>query len=339
MFDAMLNGRIDTEGLEFEVVFKDIEELNAGLSAAEGVRPHISKASYAVLPQVAGRYCALRSGSALGRGNGPLLVAGDESAATDDCSMRIAVPGMHTTANLLMERLFPHLSDKRAYLFSDIPHIVGRGECDAGVLIHEGRFVYRRYGLFLLAGLIGLAVAGVVFLVCKVFSYYRKKRHPEAPVVSFFSSEGGILIASPLEGKLLPLDGIEDPVFSAEVLGKGCAIEPDKGEIYAPADGVILKIAESSHAVSLRCDSGVDLLIHVGMDTVERHGAGFAPQVRAGEHVQSGQLLLKFDLQKIRADGYPLTTPVVVTNSDAFSDVTVVASGNVTEGQNILLLR
>lgn len=187
------------------------------------------------------------------------------------------------------------------------------------------------FGL-LLAGLIGLAVAGVVFLVCKVFSYYRKKRHPEAPVVSFFSSEGGMLIASPLEG-------IEDPVFSAEVLGKGCAIEPDKGEIYAPADGVILKIAESSHAVSLRCDSGVDLLIHVGMDTVERHGAGFAPQVRAGEHVQSGQLLLKFDLQKIRADGYPLTTPVVVTNSDAFSDVTVVASGNVTEGQNILLLR
>ena len=131
----------------------------------------------------------------------------------------------------------------------------------------------------------------------------------------------------------------EDPVFSAEVLGKGCAIEPDKGEIYAPADGVILKIAESSHAVSLRCDSGVDLLIHVGMDTVERHGAGFAPQVRAGEHVHSGQLLLKCDLQKIRADGYPLTTPVVVTNSDAFSDVTVVASGNVTEGQNILLLR
>ncbi len=187
------------------------------------------------------------------------------------------------------------------------------------------------FGL-LLAGLIGLAVAGVVFLVCKVFSYYWKKRHPEAPVVSFFSSEGGMLIASPLEG-------IEDPVFSAEVLGKGCAIEPDKGEIYAPADGVILKIAESSHAVSLRCDSGVDLLIHVGMDTVERHGAGFAPQVRAGEHVHSGQLLLKFDLQKIRADGYPLTTPVVVTNSDAFSDVTVVASGNVTEGQNILLLR
>jgi 1,4-dihydroxy-6-naphthoate synthase len=153
MFDAMLNGRIDTEGLEFDVVFKDIEELNAGLCAAEGAGPQISKASYAVLPQAAGRYGALRSGSALGRGNGPLLVARDAAAASDDASLRVAVPGMHTTANLLMERLFPHLSRKRACLFSDIPGIVGRGECDAGVLIHEGRFVYRRYGLVLLADL------------------------------------------------------------------------------------------------------------------------------------------------------------------------------------------
>ena len=127
--------------------------------------------------------------------------------------------------------------------------------------------------------------------------------------------------------------------FRRRFWAKAVPLNRIREKIYAPADGVILKIAESSHAVSLRCDSGVDLLIHVGMDTVERHGAGFAPQVRAGEHVHSGQLLLKFDLQKIRADGYPLTTPVVVTNSDAFSDVTVVASGNVTEGQNILLLR
>lgn len=153
MFDAMLNGRIDTEGLEFDVAFKDIEELNAGLFADDAERPQISKASYAVMPQAAERYAALRSGSALGRGNGPLLVAGDGDAATDDSAMRIAVPGLHTTANLLMERLFPHLSDKRAYLFSDIPHVVERGECDAGVLIHEGRFVYRRHGLFLLADL------------------------------------------------------------------------------------------------------------------------------------------------------------------------------------------
>lgn len=193
------------------------------------------------------------------------------------------------------------------------------------------------FGL-LLAGLVGLAAAGIVFLVCSVVMRCRQKKRPET-LAQELSPEGGVVIVSPLDGKICPLDSIEDPVFSAEVLGKGCAIEPDKGEVYAPADGVILKIAESDHAINLRCDSGAELLIHVGMDTVERHGAGFTPQVHAGEHVRCGQLLLKFDLQKIRADGYPVTTPVVVTNSDAFSEVAVIASGNVKAGQNILLLR
>ena len=153
MFDALLHGRIDTEGLTFEVTFADIEQLNARLIAPEGSRPAVSKASYAILPLIADRYCALHSGSALGRGNGPLLVTADEEASTDDCAMRIAVPGRHTTANLLLERLYPHLADKRPYLFSEIPHVVARGECDAGVLIHEGRFVYKNYGLHLMADL------------------------------------------------------------------------------------------------------------------------------------------------------------------------------------------
>lgn len=193
------------------------------------------------------------------------------------------------------------------------------------------------FGL-LLAGLVGLAAAGIAFLACSIIMRCRQKKHPEAPVQDI-STEDGILIVSPLEGKICPLDSIEDPVFSAGVLGKGCAIEPDKGEVYAPADGTILNIAESDHAISLRCDSGAELLIHVGMDTVERHGAGFLPQIRIGERVRCGQLLLKFDLLQIRADGYPVTTPVVVTNSDAFTEIAVVASGNVTAGQNILLIR
>lgn len=193
------------------------------------------------------------------------------------------------------------------------------------------------FGL-LLAGLVGLAVAGIVFLVCSVIMRCRQKKHPETPIQEV-SPEDGILIVSPLEGKICPLDSIEDPVFSAGVLGKGCAIEPEKGEVYAPADGTILNIAESDHAISLQCDSGAELLIHVGMDTVERHGDGFVTQVRVGERVCRGQLLLKFDLLQIRADGYPVTTPVVVTNSDVFTEITVVASGNVTAGQNILLIR
>lgn len=153
MFHAMLNGRIDTEGLDFDVAFHDIEELNDNLTNQSGARPHISKSSYAILPSIAGDYCLLYSGSALGHGNGPLLVAADRFTGTDDGSMRIAIPGLHTTANLLLATLYPHLTDKRPYLFSDVAEAVASGECDAGVLIHEGRFVFRRYGLSLVSDL------------------------------------------------------------------------------------------------------------------------------------------------------------------------------------------
>lgn len=151
MFDAIINGRINTEGLEFEPAFADIEELNSALLSDSP--PHVSKASYAVYPQVKDRYLILNSGSALGKGNGPLLVAANEDADITDYSMRVAIPGVHTTANLLMERLYPHFTRKHPHLFSDIPDVVSSGLADAGVLIHEGRFVYRKKGLYLLSDL------------------------------------------------------------------------------------------------------------------------------------------------------------------------------------------
>lgn len=150
MFDAMINGRVDTEGLEFDVRFADIEELNKALSTDNA--PDISKASYAVYPP-RDRYLILDSGSALGKGNGPLLVTADEEADISDYSMRVAIPGVHTTANLLLERLYPHFALKYPYIFSDIMDVVESGVCDAGVLIHEGRFVYHDKGLFLLSDL------------------------------------------------------------------------------------------------------------------------------------------------------------------------------------------
>ncbi len=136
MFDAMLNGRIDTEGLTFSAEYRDIEELNR--EAAAGL-PDASKISCAALPSIADAYRLSDSGAALGRGNGPLLVrrAGDSAPIR-----RIAVPGLRTTANALVERLFPEIGEP-----------VERGEFDAGVLIHEGRFVYSRRGLELVADL------------------------------------------------------------------------------------------------------------------------------------------------------------------------------------------
>ncbi len=147
MFDALVNGRIDTEGLVFDVEYRDIEELNRGVLSCE---PDISKISCAVLPSISEDYRLLDCGAALGRGNGPLLVRrkGDKSALR-----RIAVPGIHTTANALVERLFPEIEERVPMLFSEIAAAVEKGEFDAGVLIHEGRFVYEQRNLELVADL------------------------------------------------------------------------------------------------------------------------------------------------------------------------------------------
>ena len=147
MFDALVNGRIDTGSLRFEVEYHDIEELNRGAGLG---RADISKISCAVLPAIAEHYALLDSGAALGRGNGPLLVrrAGDTRPIR-----RVAVPGLHTTANALMGKLFPEIEERTPLLFSRIAAAVERGDFDAGVLIHEGRFVYRERELELVADL------------------------------------------------------------------------------------------------------------------------------------------------------------------------------------------
>jgi 1,4-dihydroxy-6-naphthoate synthase len=157
MFEALVAGRIDTRGFEFDVTFADIEELNdrvMGTGSAAG-SPDISKISYAVLPAIHDRYTLLDSGSALGHGNGPVLVCRDsgEFALATNPDWIVAVPGIHTTANLLLQKLFPELTDRRPMLFSEIAPAVARGEVDAGVLIHEGRFTYRDHGLELVADL------------------------------------------------------------------------------------------------------------------------------------------------------------------------------------------
>ena len=145
MFDAIVNGRIDCEGLSFEVEYHDIEELNHGV---EALGPDISKISCAVLPAIKQHYRLLDSGAALGRGNGPLLVRrkGDKGAIK-----HLLVPGVHTTANALVGRLFPQIEYREPMLFSKIAEAVERGDADGGVLIHEGRFVYERRNLELVA--------------------------------------------------------------------------------------------------------------------------------------------------------------------------------------------
>lgn len=147
MFDALVNGRIDTEGLEFEVSYFDIEELNSRAILGEA---EFSKISCAIIPQISDNYSISNSGSALGRGNGPLFVRRKGESLP---IRKIAIPGENTTANLLISRLFPEIEERVPMLFSTIATAIENHEVDAGVLIHEGRFLYAERDLELVADL------------------------------------------------------------------------------------------------------------------------------------------------------------------------------------------
>jgi 1,4-dihydroxy-6-naphthoate synthase len=148
IFDAMVHGRIDTEGLEFDYFLADVEELNRKALAAES---DITKVSYHAYAYMAGNYLILDSGSALGHRNGPLLVSRRDIDSSELTDARIAIPGKYTTANLLFSIAWPDARNKQEYLFSDIPDVLLRDEADAGLIIHETRFTYARKGLVKIA--------------------------------------------------------------------------------------------------------------------------------------------------------------------------------------------
>ncbi|MDU4893592.1 MAG: beta-glucoside-specific PTS transporter subunit IIABC [Enterococcus hirae] len=128
-------------------------------------------------------------------------------------------------------------------------------------------------------------------------------------------------LKSPLSGKALPLSDVPDKVFSSGAMGKGLAIDPEKGELIAPADGEITTIFPTGHAVGLTTKDGIEILMHIGMDTVELEGQGFETFVKQGDQVKAGDLLVRFDIEAIKAAGYSVITPIVITNTEHFADV------------------
>jgi len=150
IFDAMIHHKVDTEGLEFDVLMADVEELNRNAFAGS---IDITKLSYHAFAYVADKYRLLTSGSALGYKNGPLLIARQLFDTALLTSKNIAIPGKCTTANLLLGVLYPEIANKSVYLFSDIEDAILRGEVDAGLIIHENRFTYEAKGLVKIADL------------------------------------------------------------------------------------------------------------------------------------------------------------------------------------------
>lgn len=152
------------------------------------------------------------------------------------------------------------------------------------------------------------------------------------------NTEIEVEMQAPISGKVIELSEIKDPVFSQGLLGKGCAIMPSKGEVVAPFDGEIMSNENMKHAVALVADNGTEILIHVGMDTVELEGKYYKSFVKLNDKVKRGQKLLTFDMEGIKKSGYSLVTPIVITNSKNYENITMLKTSGtmVNTGDNVL---
>ncbi|NFG60934.1 beta-glucoside-specific PTS transporter subunit IIABC [Clostridium sp. CMCC3677] len=143
-------------------------------------------------------------------------------------------------------------------------------------------------------------------------------------------------IASPLSGKLIPLSKVNDDVFSGELLGKGMAIVPDKGNVVSPVSGVVQTVLASKHAVAIESDNGTEILIHIGLDTVNLEGKHYESFVKSGDRVKVGDKLINFDIEEIKKLGYDMVTPIVICNSDKYLDILGEEEKKVTFGEKII---
>ena len=148
-----------------------------------------------------------------------------------------------------------------------------------------------------------------------------------------------IIIPSPLDGKVVPVNKLSDPVFSDDILGKGIAVIPADDRITAPADALITMMFDTGHAVSLETDDGVELLIHVGIDTVKLKGTHFTIHKNTDDKVKAGDILMEFDATAISAEGYDTVTPVVVCNPDKFKSVSFPAEGPIKVGDPLITIK
>lgn len=145
-----------------------------------------------------------------------------------------------------------------------------------------------------------------------MFSFFKKKE-----VTTAYAD----VIFAPLKGTAVPSSEIKDPTFGEEMLGKGMAIKPSEGKVYAPFDGTVATVFDTRHALSLVSEKGTEVLIHVGLDTVMLKGQYYTAHTENGASVKKGDLLLEFDIEAIQAAGYDVITPVVVCNTDDYKEV------------------
>lgn len=144
------------------------------------------------------------------------------------------------------------------------------------------------------------------------------------------------LIFSPLSGRVIPLSNVKDPVFADEILGKGIAILPFEGRLASPVNGTILNVFPTLHAIGIKSDEGLEILIHLGFDTVELKGKYFKSYISEGDEVSVGDLLIEFQVEEIKNEGYDITTPIIVTNWEQYKAIEVLSIGNIKAGEELI---
>ena len=157
-----------------------------------------------------------------------------------------------------------------------------------------------------------------------------------APAAPAGDKKQDAVLSAPMAGTIVPMAEVKDEAFASCALGEGVAVEPAEGKLFAPADGSIDNVFDTKHAIGMTTDSGVELLLHVGIDTVKLGGQHFTAHVANDQQVKKGDLLLSFDMEAIKAAGYLCTTPMIVCNTDEYQSVTPIATGKVKPGQAVL---
>lgn len=189
---------------------------------------------------------------------------------------------------------------------------------------------------FVIAILIAIAIGAILPVL---FGYETNKNESGSviPANGGAALEGAAHICSPLAGQFKTLEQVDDVVFSSGSMGKGAAIEPEEGLLVSPVDGIVAVTMGTGHAIAVRSTDGVEVLMHIGIDTVKLKGKYFTQKVNEGDPVRKGDVLIEFELEKIRAEGFKLTTPIVITNTDEFKEIEVCAADGAVKPMQELL--
>lgn len=185
-----------------------------------------------------------------------------------------------------------------------------------------------------ISGIIAVAIAMAVSFVLAFIMYKDEEKETDKKGNEPLLSKEAI--GSPITGEVIKLTEVKDDAFAQGALGKGVAIIPTEGKVVSPVDGVVTTFFPTGHALGVTSNGGAEILIHIGMDTVQLEGKYFKPMVKQGAEVKKGQPLLEFDLDAIKAEGFDIVTPVIITNVDNYLDIVETNSKDIAFGEELI---